>query len=210
MEAAVRVIATGGMNVPLATIAEAAETGVATFYRSFPDRSALMVELGHRAFALLNALVDLIEEAGLTGLPALEQYLLGSLQIGDRLVLPMHGGPPLDDPVSVRLRRRLHGRIQRFVDEGREQGSIASAVQAIDVVVCGALVNQPVRQRPGWERLATRQIRLFLAGLTSGRDLEDAAPALWDLDTLVARVRSDTDTDTGTGTGTDGSRGQAS
>ncbi len=188
LEAAVHVIAAEGVNVPLATIAAAAETGIATFYRSFPDRAALLTELGHRAFALLNALVDQIEEAGLTGLPALERYLLGTLQLGDRLVLPLHGGPSLDDPQSNAGRRHLHVRLQRFVDEGREQGAIATTVQAIDVVVCGALINQPVRSQSGWERRAVRQVRIFLAGLTTGRDLDAAMPPLWDLDVLLARA----------------------
>lgn len=190
LEAAVQVIAAEGVNVPLASIAAAAETGVATFYRSFGDREALLVELGHRAFDLLNALVDEIEEAGLTGLPALEAYLLGTLRIGDHLILPMHGGPALDDPVSDDARRHLHMRLQRFVDQGRAQGAIAAPVRAIDVVICGALINQPVRRRPGWEHWAVRHVGLFLAGLTSGRPLESPAPPGWDVDQLLGRVRS--------------------
>lgn len=193
LEAAVEVIAVEGVNVPLATIATAAQTGIATFYRSFPDRDALLVELGHRAFALVNALVDQIEEAGLTGLPALEQYLLGTLQIGDRLILPLNGGPALNDAESNEARDRLHVRLQHFVDQGREQGAIAADVRAMDVVVFGALINQPVRRQRGWRRIATRQARLFLAGLTTGRSLDPAPPLAVDTERLLAAARCPTD-----------------
>ena len=66
---ALRALARDGMNEPLAEIAREAGVGVATFYRRFPDRRALMIELEHRAYDKLIMILDAVAQAGLRGCP---------------------------------------------------------------------------------------------------------------------------------------------
>ncbi len=77
-----------GLNIPLADIARAAGVGVGTFYRGFPDRTALLHALEHRSYDMLIDILDQIEESGQTGADAVETYLLESLNLGHQLVLP--------------------------------------------------------------------------------------------------------------------------
>ena len=57
LAAAAETLAARGQNVPLAEIAGAAGVGVGTLYRGFPDRTALMHALEHRAYELLNGVL---------------------------------------------------------------------------------------------------------------------------------------------------------
>ena len=175
IDAAVRAIGRDGVRVPGASIAAEAGDGVATFYRSFADRDALMQALESRAYAALNQLLDGIEDDGLTGLPAVHRFLTESLAIGDRLILPLHGAPPLIDAVSVGLRQRIDSKLEKFIAEGRRTSAIGAAINASDVIMCSALISQPLRHGPAWERSARRHIALFVAGMTSGRELPGPA-----------------------------------
>ncbi|MBB5077651.1 TetR/AcrR family transcriptional regulator [Nonomuraea endophytica] len=58
IKAAGELIAARGLDVPMAAIARRAGVGVATLYRRFPTREALMVELFHDRLAVCLAGVD--------------------------------------------------------------------------------------------------------------------------------------------------------
>ena len=169
IDAAVRAIDRNGVRVPVASIAAEAGVGVATFYRSFTDRDALMQELESRAYAALNQLLDDIEDDGLTGLPAVHRFLTDSLAIGHQLILPPYGAPPRVDVVSARLRHRIDRKLESFLREGKRTSTIVLAVNASDVIVCSSLINQPLRHGPEWNRSARRHIALFVAGMTTGQ-----------------------------------------
>jgi len=168
LEAAVAVFAERGYAVPVAELAEAAGVGVGTFYRSFPDRSALLVELGVRAWSALDAMLDRIDGEGLTGLAAVRAFLLGSREIGDRLVLPLHGAPPVHSPEASAGRQRIHERVGAHVEQARADGAFADDVTTEDVILCGALVARPTRSGPFWDQALRRHVELFLAGLAPG------------------------------------------
>lgn len=173
VEGALRAIAREGLRVPVATIAAEAGVGVATFYRCFTDRDALMQELESRAYGELNRIIHGIESHGVTGLPAIHRFLLESLAICDRLVLPLHGAPPLVDPASTASRQRIDAGLQRFIDAGRRASAIATDVNATDIVMCSALISQPLRRGPNWERSARRHLAVFVSGLSTGRELPE-------------------------------------
>jgi AcrR family transcriptional regulator len=69
-----------GRNVPLAAIAAEAGVGVGTLYRKYPDRAGLMRALEHRAYGLLNDILDDIEEQAAghnwAGIRCIEEYLI--------------------------------------------------------------------------------------------------------------------------------------
>jgi hypothetical protein len=48
-----------------------------------------------RAYGMLIALLDRIAESGQTGADAVETYLNESVNLGNQLVLPLRGAPPL-------------------------------------------------------------------------------------------------------------------
>src|SRR5699024_3184554 len=66
--AAASAILREGRSVPLATIAAEAGVGIGTLYRSYPDREALLRALEHRAYGLLNDILDEIEKQNHHGL----------------------------------------------------------------------------------------------------------------------------------------------
>ena len=168
---AVKVIASDGLNVPLATIAAEAGVGVATLYRSFADRDALMQELELRAYDEIDRILRRIEDAGMTGLPAVHRFLVDTLAVADRLILPLHGAPPLVDGTATAARDRIDAALEAFLQQGRESAAIASDANATDVIMCSALITQPLRHGPDWQRTALRHIAIFTAGLASGRAL---------------------------------------
>jgi AcrR family transcriptional regulator len=137
-----------GRNVPLATIASEAGVGIGTLYRRYADRQALLHALEHRANGLLNQILDEIDRRGLPGLDAVAQFLSRTLAIGDQLVLPLHGAPPLMSAEAVQARQAINRRLDRFIDRGRADHSIRTAVNATDVIVFSAIITQPLPPGP--------------------------------------------------------------
>ncbi|WP_410809734.1 TetR/AcrR family transcriptional regulator [Micromonospora sp. 067-2] len=165
VEAAVRLFVERGFAVPVAEIADAAGVGIGTFYRSFPDRAALFEELGMRAYAHIEALIHDIRQEGLVGLIAVRRFLLGGLEIGDRLVLPLQGAPALTSVAAAQARARIDAAVEAFLDQAREAGAVGWDVNATDVILCAALVSRPIRGGPTIERALSRHVELFVSGL---------------------------------------------
>ena len=175
---AAELIAERGPNVPLAEIAEAAGVGVGTLYRGWPDRTALLHSLEHRAYEQLIAILDRIEEAGQTGTDAIETYLNGCLELGNQLFLPLRGAPPLLDDAAVAARKRINGALEGFLASGRTEGSVHGDVNATDVIMCGAMITQPLPHSPAFTTIARRHISLFVRGLRAPADLPLPGPAV--------------------------------
>ena len=165
LAAAVFAMMRDGRHVPLATIAAEAGVGVGTLYRRYPDREALLHALEYRAYGLLNQILGDIDGQPLSGLRAIEEFLAGSLAIGDQLVLPLHGAPPLMSAEAVAARREINRRLDRFIARGRADGSIQAPVNATDVIIFSAIVTQPPAYGPDWQLLARRQLAIFVNGM---------------------------------------------
>ncbi|MEU8800396.1 TetR/AcrR family transcriptional regulator [Spirillospora sp. NPDC048819] len=186
LAAAVTVMLREGRNVPLAAIAAEAGVGVGTLYRKYPDRQALLHALEQRAYDLLVDLLAEIEELRRPGREAVAEYLRRCVAVGDQLVLPLHGAPPLMSEDAVRSRRTISRRLESFLERGRADGSVRADAGATDVIVFTALITQPLSYGPDWPRMAERQIALFLNALAAdgpvgipgpgitGADIEDA------------------------------------
>ncbi|TDD96445.1 TetR/AcrR family transcriptional regulator [Actinomadura rubrisoli] len=189
LAAAISAMLREGRNVPLATIAAEAGVGVATLYRKYADRQALMHEIEHRAYGLLVHILEEIEELGCPGREAVGEYLTRCLEVGDQLVLPLHGAPPLMTAEAVRARQTINRHLDAFLDRGRSDGTIRAEVNATDVIVFTALITQPLSYGPSWPRMAGRQIAIFLNALAvdgpigipgpeiTQRDIEDSFAA---------------------------------
>ena len=100
-----------GRQVPLAVIAAEAGVGVATLYRKYADRDALMQELERRAYALLTEILGDIARRDPPGLEAIGEFLARTVEIASRLVLPLHGAPPLVTTEAVAARQEIDSRL---------------------------------------------------------------------------------------------------
>ena len=167
-----------GHNVPLATIAAQAGVGVATLYRSFADRDALLNALQLRAYGFLNEILDEVETLGRSGLDSVGEFLTRALAVGDQLVLPLHGAPPLVSAEATEARQAIDRRLERFIERGRAEHGIRAPVNATDVIVFSALITRPLPHSPGWSRLAARQVANFLNGLAGNGPIEVPGPAV--------------------------------
>jgi AcrR family transcriptional regulator len=165
LSVAAELMAQRGRNVPLAEIAEAAGVGVGTFYRGYPDRIALLHALELRAYDMLIALLDRIEQSGQTGADAVETYLNECLNLGNQLVLPLRGAPPLADDAAIAARGRINAALERFLSDGRADGTVRVDVNATDIIICGAMISQPLPHGPGWSTIARRHICVFVHGI---------------------------------------------
>lgn len=153
-----------GQNVPMATIAAEAGVGVATLYRRYATREALLEALTERSFRLvLEVAVEAASHAG-SGLEAVSWFLDRTLEHRAELVLPLHGGPTDLPAGTVVVRAAVHRALGLLLARGRVDGSVRADVTPADVVVFGAMIAQPLA--PGWERAARRQKALFLRGLS--------------------------------------------
>ena len=187
---AAELMARRGRNVPLAEIAEAAGVGVGTFYRGYPDRTALLHALELRAYHMLGAVLDRIEESGQTGADAVETYLNECLQLGDQLVLPLRGAPPLADDAVIAARGRINAALERFLSDGRADGTVRVDVNATDIIMCGAMISQPLPHGPSWSTIARRHICVFVRGIGAPAGQPLPGPAVTQAD-IEAMLRAD-------------------
>jgi AcrR family transcriptional regulator len=165
LTAAAAVMARDGRHVPLAVIAAHAGVGVGTLYRKYADRDALLQALEYRAYNLLIAILGDIADRDLTGLAAIEEFLIRTLEIASDLILPLHGAPPLVTAEAVAARQEIFSRLDVLIARGHADGSIVAAVNATDIIVFSALITQPLAHGPAWPALATRQLAVFRNGL---------------------------------------------
>jgi AcrR family transcriptional regulator len=188
LDAAVSLMLREGRHVPLAEIAAEAGVGVGTLYRSYADREALLHALEYRAYGLLNQILDDIERRDLPGLDAIREYLERSLDVGDQLILPLHGAPPLVSAQAVHARREINRRLEDFIERGQADGSIRAAVNATDVIVFSALTTQPLPHGPRWPLIAGRQLTIFVNGLAGSGPAALPGPAVTrqDIETAFA------------------------
>ena len=190
LNAAVSAMLREGRHVPLAVIAAEAGVGVGTLYRSYADREALLHALEYRAYGLLNQILDEVDRADLPGLDAVREFLTRSVAVGEHLILPLHGAPPLTSDQAVHARQEINRRLDRFIQRGHADGSIRAAINATDVIVFSALITQPLAHGPDWPLIAGRQLAIFVSGLAgpgSPAGLPGPAVTREDIETILTR-----------------------
>lgn len=186
--AAIEVIAREGVTVPLSVIADAAGVGIGTFYRRFPDRASLLAELADRAYADLNGILDeLLAARQLRGIDAVRAFLEQSVAIGDRLILPLRGAPPVNTQASRGARRSITTKLDALLNRGRQDGSIRATATAIDIAVASAILTQPPRGGHHWDTIAARHVAVYVAGLGAGTEPPGGPPVHFDHDRRTLR-----------------------
>jgi AcrR family transcriptional regulator len=156
-----------GAKVPMSTIAAAAGVGVGTLYRHYPSREALLTALTNRSFKMVLVAVQRAANSDQTGIECIRLFLDSMIQHGAELVLPMHGGPVPVDQANLAIRAEVHGMLDEILRRGRHDGTIRPDVAALDIVMFGAMIAQPLPTATHWKRTAQRQIAIFLDGLAA-------------------------------------------
>jgi AcrR family transcriptional regulator len=181
-----------GAGAPLDEIARRAGTGIATLYRHFPDRYALMKAV------VLDAIERTTEEAGRAideepdAFRALTRYLHCSMDIRAAAVIPqLLDVLPLDDAETLRVRERGTRRLQNIVDAAHREGSLRPDVTAADIGMLAVRMSRPL---PGAftrdlnDRLGHRHLAVVIDGLRArpdDNDLGGPALTLEDLQTIT-------------------------
>lgn len=168
LAAAVTAVLREGRQVPMAKIAADAGVGVATLYRRYPTREALLDALTERSFLQVLAAAEQAAAREGTPITSLDWFLERTIEHRDQLVLPLHGGPSELSTASHLARARVHEALGRLLRRGHEDGSIRHDVSTRDVVTFGAMLAQPLSGTPDWGLTARRQKTIFLAGVAAG------------------------------------------
>ena len=165
LAAAAAAVRREGAGVPLATIAADAGVAVGTLYRRYPSREALLSALTQRSFRLVLDAAHHAAESNDTAIDCLRGFINQTIDHGAHLVLPLHGGPVPLDQDTIDLRAEVHDAIQHVLHRGRQDGSIRPDVTALDVIVFGALLAQPLPHIPDWKLTARRLAAIHFDGL---------------------------------------------
>ena len=161
-----------GAEAPLDDIARRAGVGIATLYRRFADRDALI-----RA-VVIDVLTEVAAEARRAlaeepdGFRALARYMHRALDARIAAVFPaILGRISLEDPEILAARHAATEPFERIVERAHAEGSLRPDVAVGDI---GLLLIRLSRPLPGPfsremdSRLAHRHLDLVLAGLRAG------------------------------------------
>jgi len=169
LEAARDMFIERGPAAPLDEIARRAGTGIATLYRRFPDRRALVREV------VRDALQRTIDEARQATeeepdpFRALARYMHRAVDVRTAAVIPaLLGEIPFDDEQIRHAREAGPAAVQALVDAAHQAGTLRADVTSGDI---GMLIARLSRPLPGGfppetdARLSHRHLDLVIAGL---------------------------------------------
>jgi hypothetical protein len=77
----------------------------------------------------------------------------------------VRGGPVPLDQETIDPRTEVRNTIEHILQRGRQDGSIRPDVTALDIIVFGALLAQPLPHIPDWKLTARRLAAIHFDGL---------------------------------------------
>lgn len=163
--AAVAAVVRDGVDVPMATIAAEAGVGIATLYRKYPSRTAMLLALTERSFELLADRAEHVGAQQGTGFALLDRWWDELIEISDQLVLPLRGGPAVFTDAAAAARQRLHAQLRAMLRAGRRDGTLRRDITLDDVITFGTMLATPFYGADR-RRVARRQKQLHLDGMS--------------------------------------------
>ncbi|KUM96400.1 hypothetical protein AQI95_42565 [Streptomyces yokosukanensis] len=157
-----------GTAVPLEEIARRAGVNIATLYRRFPNRDALIAQVVVDGFGIvLDAARAAATSAPADPPAAVQAFLRRVVDSRDMLVLPLIGGPQTDDPQARELQRDISAALEEILEQGRRRRLIRADVTAVDLITTAALLCRPLPHLPPEQAaiLTARHLGVFLDGL---------------------------------------------
>jgi AcrR family transcriptional regulator len=169
LAAARDVVVERGPETPLEDIARRAGVGIATLYRRFPDRAALLRAVVIDALERTTRAADEALAQETDGFSALTRYMHAALEFRVSAVIPLVlSRVDLDDEDVGAAREASAALVQRIVDAAHRDGSLAEEITFGDV---GTVLVRLSRPLPGPlppqidGELAHRHLDLVLAGM---------------------------------------------
>jgi AcrR family transcriptional regulator len=170
LAAAREVFVQQGADAPLDEVARRAGVGIATLYRRFPDRSALLRAVAMDVLERVGAEASLALRDEPDPLRALVRYMHRALDLRIAAVMPaLLGHVPLNEDEEIRQARDAAvGPVLRMIQEAQQQGTLRTDVAFGDI---GLMLVRLSRPLPGEfpreldERLAHRHVELLVQGL---------------------------------------------
>ncbi len=156
-----------GEKVPMAEIAADAGVGVGTVYRRYPTRAHLLDALSQRSYRLVLDHARTAATSRGSAPAALTEFFEQTINAHDDLILPLHGGPVGLDKSIVALRTQISDLLDQVLARGQADGTIRPDVSAVDIIITGAMLAQPLPNTPNWAPLARRQAAIYVAGLAA-------------------------------------------
>jgi len=191
LDAARELIAERGAGVPLEDVAKRAGVGIATLYRRFPDRDALLRAVVLDALTRTRLAAERAAELD-DPFEALATYLRFALELRVSAVMPqVLDVLDLDDPEIAEARDASV--VERLVDAARESGDLPADIRFADVAMMLVRIARPL---PGplpmeaKDELARRHLELFIRGMRAPAtsELEGPALSLGDLQKMFAEL----------------------
>jgi AcrR family transcriptional regulator len=172
LAAARDLVAEKGAGVALEEVAQRAGVGIATLYRRFPDRTALLRGVVIDALEQTRVVADRAAEEHDDPFEALAAYLRGALELRVSAVIPqVLDVLDLDEPELAASREASAAATEALVDAAHDSGALPEDVTFADI---GMMLVRIARPLPGpmpaelKHDLARRHLELFLRGLRGG------------------------------------------
>jgi AcrR family transcriptional regulator len=169
LAAATDVFVEQGVDAPLDEVARRAGVGIATLYRRFPDRAALMRQVALDVLRRIAAEAQAALDEEPDGARALARYLHRALDLRIAAIMPVLSGQlDLDGDDEVRaVREELTPRFSTIVDRARAAG-LRSDVDLGDIGLMVIRLARPLAAtfaRDFDDAAAHKQLDVMLAGL---------------------------------------------
>lgn len=136
LEAAKAAFAELGVDAPMRDIAARAGVGVGTIYRSYPQRSDLIIAVFRRELEATGAEADRLAAAypPMEALRRWSESLARFVATKRGFASALHSGDPAYTPLPAQFIGVLAPRVQRILDAGAADGSIRPDIRAEDLV----------------------------------------------------------------------------
>lgn len=157
-----------GGEPPRDAVAQRAGVGIATLYRHFPDRQALLRAVAVDAIDRMVEHGEVVLAGSADGGEAVRSYLHASIDIGLGVVNIVH--PLLDDTDWPDRRAVAQGVLDRLVEAARRDGALDDDVTPADLALATIRFSRPlgIGIDPAEERaIAHRQLDHYLDGLST-------------------------------------------
>ncbi len=195
LDAACALFVESGIQVSLAAVARRAGVSIATLYRNFPHRRALVTAVAADVMARtrVEARAALAEETD--AFVALRRYMHRTLDVGAPALMPLLDEEVRSYPEIKVLLDSTAAAQRRLLRAAEQQGSLRAGVQFADVGLVLARFSRPIRGGfdPELEEdMAHRHLDIFIDGLRDHGQppLEGRAPTLRQLRAMRRRSRS--------------------
>ncbi len=189
LTAASRVFAERGLDATLDDIAEAADVGVATVYRRFPDKDALVLALFEDAIDELAALAAraAASENSWEGFVSFLEVML-ERQCDNRGLRDVFTGSPYAQERMEAAKQRIGPAFSALIARAQADGYLRSDVNEGDILAIEMMISSLGGAKGGDAALWRRYLAIALDGLVVRREWTRELPPSPSLEVIIAAL----------------------